>query len=187
MEMAKLLQRIREVESGNREGRYQQRVVIEGEEYFGAYAIPRSQWKSWSAAAGLKGAPIESPAAQDRVVAHVLNRFYRDTGSWDLAVAGWYGGGSAVRQLRRLNRTKREQLPQQMRKYADAVLQGYEDARPTRKVARLDPWPPPGEKLEEPATQQRDMNTRLVEMVRGMSNAAKGAAGKTTPEGQEAV
>ena len=99
-ELSKILAGLRFTESGGSyAGNYAKRAFYNGEEYVGAYGIPRSQWGPWSTFAGLRDAPILAPAAQDRVAASVLQAYYQRYGSWDMALAAWYMGPAEANKL----------------------------------------------------------------------------------------
>lgn len=92
-DLARILAAIRFTESkGNYAGDYSGRQFVNGEEYIGAYSIPRSQWQPWSTFAGLRGAPAESSEAQDKTAASVLMAYYNHYGSWDMAITAWFAG-----------------------------------------------------------------------------------------------
>ncbi len=78
------LDAIKSVESG---GNYQARNPISGA--YGAYQFIPRYWPERAAAAGIAGADIRDPAAQDRVARHMVTSYYRDLGSWELAAMAW--------------------------------------------------------------------------------------------------
>jgi len=79
---------IRRAESGTFRGEYNN----DNNGALGAYGITSHNWKALSRMAGLAGANIRSKGAQDAVVANVIQGYYNRYGSWDIAVAAWYGG-----------------------------------------------------------------------------------------------
>lgn len=99
--MEEVMAAVRAAASGSVAGQYKLRVLERGEEYYGAYGIPRRQWRNLATMAGVSGAPIEDPGAQDRVVAFTLSRFRNETGNWTRAVAGWFGGAQSMVELHR--------------------------------------------------------------------------------------
>ena len=123
-ELAQILAGIRFTESGgNYAGNYGKRMFREGEEYIGAYGLPRSQWTPWSTFAGLKNAPIGSPEAQDRVAASVLTAYKERYGSWDLAIVAWFAGPEQANKLAAQGGIPGlEQYSPETAKYLDSVV-----------------------------------------------------------------
>lgn len=58
----------------------------------GAYGITDFNWRIMTKMADMTGANIRSQRAQDAVAANVMQQYHDRYGSWDLAVAAWYGG-----------------------------------------------------------------------------------------------
>jgi len=84
---------VRKVESGSYQGDYQMRGPrYNGRTYYGAYQMPADDWGTWAAYAGIAGADMRSPAAQDAVAASMLLGYYDRFQSWDLAAMAWYAG-----------------------------------------------------------------------------------------------
>jgi len=99
-DLSRILAGIRFTESGgNWSGNYTQRIWANGQEFFGAYGIPRSMWSPFSTFAGLKNAPMESIAAQDKTVASVLTAYHERYGSWDMALVAWFMGPAEANKL----------------------------------------------------------------------------------------
>lgn len=72
-----------------------------GERAHGAYGIMPGNWDSWSRAAGLGGADIRDPRAQDAVARHMFERYYAEFGSWDLVAIAWFAGAGNARKAQR--------------------------------------------------------------------------------------
>lgn len=65
---------------------------------YGRYQIMPQYWDGWASEAGISGANIRDPAAQDRVARYKLGQYYETYGSWDLAATAWrLGPGVAQR------------------------------------------------------------------------------------------
>jgi murein DD-endopeptidase MepM/ murein hydrolase activator NlpD len=98
--LSRILAGMRYVESGgNWAGDYTRRIWVNGLEYFGAYGIQRSMWAPFSTFAGLKNAPMNSIAAQDKTVASVLQAYKERYGSWDMALIAWFMGPAEANKL----------------------------------------------------------------------------------------
>lgn len=85
---------LRSAESGSYDGAYDQVRIdpITGVKLLGAYGVPASKWSAWAEFAGAPGASWSSPLSQDFVAGHVLSFLFRRYGSWEIAMAAWYGG-----------------------------------------------------------------------------------------------
>lgn len=89
-ELESFLGGIRTAESGSPQGVYTARNASSGA--YGAYQIMPAYWESWAAQAGIPGASMSDPAAQDRVARFKLTEYYNRFGSWDLAAVAWRAG-----------------------------------------------------------------------------------------------
>jgi murein DD-endopeptidase MepM/ murein hydrolase activator NlpD len=98
-ELSAILAGIKFAEFGNLNGDYQAKRFMKGETFYGAYAIPSSQWQPWAEFSGVGGAPWESDMAQDRVAATVLAEYYNRFGSWDLAIVAWFAGPESATNM----------------------------------------------------------------------------------------
>ncbi|MFA6135546.1 MAG: hypothetical protein WC869_16150 [Phycisphaerae bacterium] len=58
---------------------------------YGRFQIMPANWPSWSAEAGIPGAP-QSAANQDRVARFKMQQYYNQTGSWEDVASMWYSG-----------------------------------------------------------------------------------------------
>jgi len=98
-----ILSSMRNVESGSYRGNYAlYGPRYGGRSYYGAYQIPTENWDQWAAAAGIAGADIRSPQAQDTVAAFIVTQYYNRFGDWDLAAMAWYAGPQqAAKVIRR--------------------------------------------------------------------------------------
>lgn len=93
--LADFMAAIRRLESGSYAGNYGALGrQVKGDRARGAYQIMSKNWKSWAAMAGIPGADWRSSAAQDKVAAHMMNRYYERYRDWDLVAVAWYSGGS---------------------------------------------------------------------------------------------
>ena len=101
--LEEILAGVRMAESGSYKGDYG--LVgprFNGRSYFGAYQISTEYWSSWAALAGISGANMSSPAAQDRVAAYILGEYFVRYGDWNLAAMAWLAGPQeAAKVLRR--------------------------------------------------------------------------------------
>jgi murein DD-endopeptidase MepM/ murein hydrolase activator NlpD len=97
--LSSILAGVRTAEGGSLQGQYNKRSWYNGEEYYGAYGIPKSKWGPWSNFAGVRNAPIGSQSAQDRVAATVLAEYYNQYGNWDLAIIAWFAGPEQTNKL----------------------------------------------------------------------------------------
>lgn len=96
-ELEQFLGGISLAESGSLQGDYTARNQSGA---YGRYQIMPQYWDEWSAEAGIPGASINDPAAQDRVARFKLNEYHRRFGSWDLAAVAWRAGPSVAQRIR---------------------------------------------------------------------------------------
>ena len=66
---------------------------------YGRYQIMPQYWDGWADEAGISGANIRDPAAQDRVARYKLGQYYDTYGSWDLAAMAWRLGPSVAERV----------------------------------------------------------------------------------------
>ena len=72
----------------------------------GAYGILDINWhgtdtqKSWTEMAGLKGASIDDPKAQDDVARFMVQKYFDRYGSWDLVSVAWFAGPGKAQTLK---------------------------------------------------------------------------------------
>ena len=72
----------------------------------GGYGILDINWygtdtqKSWAEMAGLKGASIDDPKAQDDVARFMVQRYFDRYGSWDLVSVAWFAGPGKAQTLK---------------------------------------------------------------------------------------
>lgn len=101
-ELATFMAATRRLESGSYEGNYiaQGRFLAKQQDRaLGAYQIMSKNWKSWSSAAGIPGSNWRDPSAQDRVAAHMMNRYYAQFQNWQLVATAWYSGASRAQRV----------------------------------------------------------------------------------------
>lgn len=128
--LEEIMAAVRVAASGSVAGQYQLRVLERGEEYYGAYGIPRRRWRNLATMAGISGAPIEDPGAQDRVVAFTLSRFHNETGNWMRAAAGWFGGAQSMVELHRRGVEKSDDIiDERLRGFVKAFEKGDQMAK----------------------------------------------------------
>lgn len=70
-----------------------------GEKAYGKYQIMPGNWPAWSSAAGIPGASIKDPVAQERVASYVFSRYLKKYGRWDLVAVAWFGGEGAANKV----------------------------------------------------------------------------------------
>ena len=72
----------------------------------GGYGILDINWygtdtqKSWTEMAGLKGASIDDPKAQDDVARFMVQKYFDKYGSWDLVSVAWFAGPGKAQTLK---------------------------------------------------------------------------------------
>jgi len=72
----------------------------------GGYGILDINWygtdtqKSWTEMAGLKGASIDDPKAQDDVARFMVQKYFDRYGSWDLVSVAWFAGPGKAQTLK---------------------------------------------------------------------------------------
>ena len=72
----------------------------------GGYGILDINWygtdtqKSWTEMAGLKGASIDDPKAQDDVARFFVQKYFDRFGSWDLVSIAWFAGPNVAQRLK---------------------------------------------------------------------------------------
>ena len=93
---------IRRLESGSFEGDYFAQGPIvksgmyEGYRAIGAYQIMQNDWNWRANTAGLPGADIRDPAAQDAVARYWFTKYYEKYQDWNLVAVAWFGGTGAA-------------------------------------------------------------------------------------------
>ena len=98
--LAEFMAAIRNLESGSYAGDYGAiGRRVKGDNARGAYQIMSKNWASWSSAAGIPGADWRNRGAQDKVAAHMMNRYYERYRDWDLVAVAWFAGGSNADRL----------------------------------------------------------------------------------------
>lgn len=95
-----ILAGVRKTESGSYRGRYGQTGPrVGGDVTFGAYNVMRRYWGEWTSLAGIPGASMQSPEAQDIVAGYVISTYYERYGDWNLAAMAWYAGPEQVAKV----------------------------------------------------------------------------------------
>jgi len=131
--LEQMLAGVRHAESGSFKGNYNLTGrQVAGDEPYGAYQILRKNWHTWARAAGIPGASMESPQAQDKVAAYVMNMYHEKYGDWDLAALAWYAGPQqAVKAIQRGWKGIESIQNPEIKKYVTAVS--------TSRLSAMDP------------------------------------------------
>lgn len=122
---------IRRLESGSYDGNYSAiGRMVRGDRALGAYQIMSRYWDAWAAEAGIPGASWRDAAAQDRVAAHRMQKYFDRYGNWDLVALAWYAGTGSVNTVLRRGFDGIESIRNpQIRQYVSEV-KGYLDRLP---------------------------------------------------------
>lgn len=183
---------IRRLESGSYNGNYAARGPVvksgmyAGQRAFGAYQIMPGNWSAWAREAGIPGASIRDPKAQDRVARFKLLNYYRAYGSFEAAAVAWFAGPSRAKTFARggnlsgINdgNTSVPQYVQTIRRYMQDKNNPYRTAQGGASTARL----PKSNYLD---TDERAMVARasVLEKIRQLraSKQSRSASGVTQP------
>ena len=155
---------IRLAESGTTQGNYTARNPSGA---FGAYQFMPQYWEDWSAGAGIAGASIEDPAAQDRTARWLMNKYYTDYGAWDMVAAAWRLGPGVANRIQSegwgaLTTVERSKIEPYLQKVMPFTGTSAYQSGPTGAPTDLG-----GDPAEEP-------NSILVQMFDGMSRKVAG-------------
>ncbi len=94
---------------------------------FGAYGMLVENWDQWAALAGISGANMMDPDAQDYVAGYMAQNLFQRYGDWDFVAAAWFAGpeqtNKALTSTEGLGWFKNPAVTEYLKKFQDAMQQ----------------------------------------------------------------
>ena len=201
----KFMAAMRRLESGSYQGKYTAAGSVigsgsyAGQQAYGAYQIMPGNWAAWSSEAGLPGADIRDPAAQDAVARYKFTQYYLKYGDWDLVAIAWFAGGSTADRAQKWGmagvgglsdgNTTVKQYVSKINQYMDAYQppvtpEGYsgvgQGASTTVTRTNTQPQPQPEPQPKPPVYQVTDPNSELGGFLTGPTPNPGGETRRST-------
>jgi murein DD-endopeptidase MepM/ murein hydrolase activator NlpD len=134
-----MLSGIRKQESGSFRGNYTQRgPFVNGNQLYGAYNINKQYWAEWTELAGIPGASIRSPNAQDQVANYIINSYLKRFGTWELAAMAWFAGPQEAAKVMRRGYVDIDSIQNpRIKEYINGVMQNANQALAAPNAAYL--------------------------------------------------